>query len=392
MLIKRFPLRRLALPFIAALLAGPATAAELGEVSVKSHIGQQLSADIELVDLTPADLAEVQARLANPDVFKGANLSVNPALAGLHISVAKRDQRRFLHLTTLQPVTTEALHIFLELNSGGRQVIRAATLWLTPEPPSQRIARTPLPAAAPVIASAAPSIAPAPAASPATAPPPRKLSDEAELAAVAERAFAERKRREAERTSAAAAVPPQAPLAAPAKPEPQVQAPVAAVPRRAPAMPAKAPAACVPAQVEAQIQQCQAMTGKLVALEGRVQTLQAAMTAPPAAAKSAQPEAPKPAAAQPPVAPPKVKPAAVQVSPEAVAALANGKKMSRPKMIMLIGGSVIGGLALIGGMVYFLRKRKVRGPVQIWQSFRKKAEPEPKEPTLEQVAEVAEQS
>jgi len=157
-------------------------------------------------------------------------------------------------------------------------------------------------------------------------------------------------------------------------------------------MPAKAPAACLPAQVEAQIQQCQAMTGKLVALEGRVQTLQAAMTAPPAAAKSAQPEAPKPAAAQPPVAPPKVKPAAVQVSPEAVAALANGKKMSRPKMIMLIGGSVIGGLALIGGMVYFLRKRKVRGPVQIWQSFRKKAEPEPKEPTLEQVAEVAEQS
>jgi len=418
MLKRSSPWRLLALPVMAAALHGVAGAAELGEVSVKSYRGQQLVADIDLVDLTPADLADLQVRLANPDVFKGANLSMHPALSGMYLSVARHDARRVLHLTTLQPINSDVLHIFVELTSGGRQIIRAATLWLAPEPPAARSARI-VPEAAPV-AVAKPAAAPAPAVEavaekkpapvpavaadkPAVASPapaaraeahpvpaaPSVQSNEAELNAAAERAFAARK---------------QAPRAAPAAP------------------------ACSPALIQEKIQQCQAMadsnkvlTTKLVDLEVKVKRLQSEIAAPAvvtakpgkgksaaeasvgeppasmasavasAAPKAAEPAAhpvpPKPAASHPA----KLAAQAASTAPEESAA-PNGKKLSRPKLIMLIAGGAIAGLAALGALVHFLRKRQAKGPLKIWQSFRKKgAQAEAQEPVLEEAAEAAAQ-
>jgi pilus assembly protein FimV len=425
MLSKRPTFLPLALSLIAAALCAPLQAAELGEVKVNSHLGQQLSADIELVDLTPADLADLQARLASPDVFKGANLTMPPVLGGLYISVARRDNRRFLHLTTLQPVHAEALHLFLELNSGGRQIIRAASLWLTPEPPAQRIARSAaMPAAAPV---PTPAPAPAPVSAPAVASPAAPTSGEAGLSEAAQRAFEHRKRL-AMAQAAAAPAPAPAPAAsatpapaaattapsAPATAAPQATAPDAARPavasraaRRAittaepprgaagAPKPAAAPAApaptCAPAQqVEAQLQQCQAMNTKLVDIEGRVQRLQVAMTTTSAAGAAgaivpASPPKPSVAPAKPGAAP--SKPGAAAVKPGVAAELA-GKSSNR---LLMIGAGVLSGLAVLGGFIYFLRKRKDKGPLKIWQSFRKKGTTEAKEPTLETQAEVTTQ-
>ncbi|WP_374583727.1 FimV family protein [Pseudoduganella sp.] len=419
MLSKRLTLGALVLPLLAATLCGPVRAAELGEVKVNSYLGQQLSADIELVDLTPADLAEIQARLANPDVFKGAGLSVPPALAGLYISVAKRDNRRFLHLTTLQPVNVEGLHLFLELSSGGRQIIRAATLWLTPEPPAQRAARTAALAAATPAAAPLPAPAPSPPPAPTPAAPAAPLAKpdpagqgEAGLTAAAERAFTARKQ-------ASAKVPAQ-PAAASAASEPKaapgpVKAAAVARPVRAEAAalttnthPAAAPAqACVPAQVEAQIQQCQAMTGKLVDLEGKVQRLQQALAVPPspsaapvaassagsaaasvAAASAAQAASATSAPAKEAAAPAKPEPAPSKpgAKPTKPGATPEQEAKSRSKWIMVAAGS-LAGLAVLGGVIYFLRKRRGQGPLKIWQSFRKKEEPAAAaEPIMEEAA------
>ena len=105
--------RTFVLPLLTFAVALSASGAELGEVSVKSHIGQQLAADIDLVDLTTADLADLQVRLASGDVFKGAGLSVNPVLSGLNMSVYKNGPKRVLHLTTLQPVNSKPCISFL---------------------------------------------------------------------------------------------------------------------------------------------------------------------------------------------------------------------------------------------------------------------------------------
>jgi len=403
MLSKRLTIRALALPLLAAAFCGSLRAAELGEIKVNSHIGQQLSADIELVDLTAADLADIQARLANPDVFKGANVAMPPALGGLYISIAKRDNKRFLHLTTLQPVNAEALHLFLELNSGGRQIIRAASLWLTPEPPGQRAANpaaTPAAEPVPVPSAAAKPGVPAPVAVSLPAPD----NGEAGLSEAAQRAFAHRRQVALAKAQERSANPEMqtAPAETP-RGEPRREARPAPSSAARPAvaatttLPSAGPApSCAPAkQVEAQLRQCEAMTGKLADIEGKVQRLQTAILTPAATAAanaaSVPAIAPKteaasaPAPAKPGAAP--VKPGATPIKPGVAADLAANPR----RRLFMIAGGVLAGLAALGGLIYFLRKRQAQGPLKIWQSFRRKGSTEDDVPTLEDAVEVAAQ-
>jgi hypothetical protein len=226
-----------------------AHAAELGEARVSSHIGQPLVADIELTMLDdPAQTVAV--RLASPEVYNGAGIAMPPALASLNLSVMRRDGRQFLHVTSLRPVDSEHLHLYLELAEKGQRSVRLATLWLTPDP-------HPAPVPAP-----APAAVPAPS-TPRPAPEVRKPMPAAE----------------------AVHAKPKAPAAAP-------------LPIHA-AQPA-APAACaVPAD---QASVCAALDGKnaalkaqLGALEGKVKLLQATLGAAPAPAPAATHE-PAPAA------------------------------------------------------------------------------------------------
>ena len=135
-----------------------AYAVELGEIIVRSHIGQPLVAEIELTSLATQG-AVVDARLAHPDVFKGANLGMHPVLANLRMSVMRRDGGQYLRITSSAPVQTQNVHLFLDLGEGGRRDVRQASLPLTPDP------RPAPPPAAPVVAAIVAS-APAPVAVP----------------------------------------------------------------------------------------------------------------------------------------------------------------------------------------------------------------------------------
>ncbi|AKU22128.1 FimV family protein [Massilia sp. NR 4-1] len=322
----------------AAWLPAAAGAVELGEVVVHSHIGQQLSADIELVDLTADELADLQARLARPDVFKGASISMHPALSGLNIAVVKRDKRRVLHLSTQRPIDGELLHIFFEFSGGGRQTVRTASLWLTPDPapvrsaagpadggsgrpalagnavmaelssrsgaPEAPAAKPPTPKAPTVAAQTgaqeAVSVTPVSAAAKLSSTPPKSAASaadasagtapsDAELSAALARATARR---------AAHAMPASAPASAPAAWKGK-EAATAAL-----ALPASVAAikrgktgggqSCSPAQLDQRLKQCQALdaqnsaiSSKLNDLEGKVKVLQTAL-APAAAGAVAQ--------------------------------------------------------------------------------------------------------
>lgn len=151
-------------------LCAGAFAAELGEPRVGSHIGQQLVADIELTALDdPA--AAVQVRLANADVYRGAGIDMPAVLSSLNMNVMGRDGKQFLHITSLKPVDSEHLHLFLELNDGGRRTVRLATLWFTadPTPPAPRPAPV---AAAPADEPLAPAPRPVQVAANEPVPPP----------------------------------------------------------------------------------------------------------------------------------------------------------------------------------------------------------------------------
>lgn len=299
---------RLFLLLISSLLAGAASAAELGEPRVGSFIGQPLVADIELTMLEDT-ATPVQVRLANPNVYRGANISMPPVLSTLNFSVMRRDGRQFLHITSLKPVEAAHLHLYLELADGSQRGVRLATLWLSPDP-------QPAPPPVPVV----PTVPVVPVAPPVVAK------------AVAVKAVAAEPVHVVKPVPAPSRLTP-APVAAPRKPV----AEPAPLPAPAPASP---PAACKP-QVQPEQNACVALGAKnailreqLGQLEDKVKVLQVAMGA-------------APAAVVPAAKPYKLKRKKPEPPPEA------------DTPWLLVGGGIAGVLALLAGVLVAVRRRKV---------------------------------
>ncbi|PYD85645.1 hypothetical protein DNF23_47835 [Pseudomonas syringae pv. pisi] len=349
-----------------ALLSGAAGAAELGEPHVASYIGQQLVADIELTMLN-APATPVQVRLAHPNVYRGANIGMPHVLSTLNMTVTQRDGRQFLHVTSLAPVESNRLHLYLELADGVQRDVRLVTLSMAPNPNPP-----PPPAPAPV-RMPAPVVAATPAPAPVVArPPPRPRPAPTPKPVVAKIETA----------------PKQEPEPAP-KPEPKQEArPVpAAEPKPAPqalplplASPAT-PAACAPAPDVDRSTVCAALDYKnaqlreqIGQLEDKVRVLQVALGASPADVSRGRPLDPN-----------KPHPARRRPAPEPEASTPWG----------WIAGGVGAVLALAGAAILIVRRRKRAGQIQpmpgvplmtrLRQRFaRKKAGQEPVEPKLDE--------
>jgi hypothetical protein len=332
---------------------GAAHAAELGEARVSSHIGQPLVADIELAMIDdPA--ATVSVRIASPEVYNGAGIAMPPVLASLNLSVMRRDGRQFLHVTSLRPVDSEHLHLYLELQEKGQRSVRLATLWLTPDPNPAPL-QVPAPAA---VAHAEPAPAPVPVRQTVAVPAPRPLAVPKAEAAPGH-AGEEGARR-----------PPSAPVAA----RLHARAPAAAVraePKAPPQplpihAPQPAPAACAYPAEQAKV--CAALDVKNAALkeqlgtlEGKVKSLQATLGAPAVAAP-----APATATASAPVPAPAPKAAHEPPRPKpihAIKPLAPRKPKAPEPEPGLPWGWIGGGVALLlalAGAFLLLRRRRAR--------------------------------
>ena len=353
---------RLPLIITCALLSGAAGAAELGEAQVRSYIGQQLVADIELT-LLDAPATPVQARLAHPNVYRGANIGMPHVLSTLNMTVTQREGRQFLHVTSLAPVESNRLHLYLELADGSQRGVRLVTLSMAPNPnpppppapvrmPAPVVADTPAPVVAkppprprppppkPVVAKIAP--APKPETKPKPEPTPEPKQEALPVPAV---------------------VPKPAPKALP-------------LPLAAPA----APAACAPAPDVDRSTVCAALDYKnaqlreqIGQLEDKVRVLQVALGASPAAVSKPRPLDPN-----------KPHPARRRPAPEPEPSPPWG----------WIAGGLGAVLALAGAVILVLRRRKRAGQIQpmpgvplmtrLRQRFaRKKGHQEPVEPKLD---------
>jgi len=149
--------------------AAPAGAVELGEVIMRSHLGQPLSADVELTGLA-ADNVPVQVGLADADVYRGASIAMHPALSAASITTFRRDGRRYLHIGSMVATRSDHVPIFFTLTENGQVFVRQVTLWLTPDPdpapppplpPEPVVAMAPVAAPAPAMPKPAPPIVPA---------------------------------------------------------------------------------------------------------------------------------------------------------------------------------------------------------------------------------------
>ncbi|HEX8606330.1 MAG TPA: FimV/HubP family polar landmark protein, partial [Pseudoduganella sp.] len=166
--VASFALSALASAIIGAAVPPAAHAAGLGKLTVLSALGQPLRAEIELTAVTPAEATGLAAKLAPAEAFKAANIEFNPALLNLRFDIEQREGRRFIRVTSAQPVNEPFVDMLLELSWANGRLVREYTFLL--DPAEMRNAQAPQ-VAAPVEVDRAATQAGAPAAPAAGAQP-----------------------------------------------------------------------------------------------------------------------------------------------------------------------------------------------------------------------------
>lgn len=177
----------------AAMTSTDAAALALGPLRVESALGENLRAEIAIPQATAAELNQLIAHIASPEVFRAQGMDYSSAARAIQIQlVRKPDGTASLRLTSNAPLQDPFVDVVVETQWSTGHLVRSYTLLLDP-PAAQRSAPAPTiapqvtstaPAAAPPSPSAArPRPAPAPAAAAAPASPapaaPAAASDDA---------------------------------------------------------------------------------------------------------------------------------------------------------------------------------------------------------------------
>ena len=109
-----------------ALLAGPAFALGLGQIQVRSQYGEPLLAEIQIVSSDPAELRQLQARLASPETFARIGLQPPQGLVqDLQFNVAlDATGRPVIRVTSTEPVEQPLLTFLIEADWGQGRLVR----------------------------------------------------------------------------------------------------------------------------------------------------------------------------------------------------------------------------------------------------------------------------
>src|SRR5204863_1069719 len=125
---------KICLPAIVSLiLPSLAWAAGLGKLSVLSTLGQPLKAEIEIVSLQKGEGDTLGARLAPGEVFRQANIDLNPALMSVKFAVQRRPSGQYvMTLSSGAPINEPFIDVLVELNWANGRLVREYTFLLDP--------------------------------------------------------------------------------------------------------------------------------------------------------------------------------------------------------------------------------------------------------------------
>ena len=130
------------------LASSQAAAIELGQIQVRSVLGQPLVADIPLTPNSPADLQNLNARLASSEEFARANISGPSVL--LQFSITGSGDHRWIRITSNAPINDPYLDLLIEVsNASGSSTHEYAVLL---DPPGGQV-RAPTVATSPSTAA-----------------------------------------------------------------------------------------------------------------------------------------------------------------------------------------------------------------------------------------------
>lgn len=147
----------------AALTPTDASALTLGRIAVQSTLGEPLRAEIDVPQATAAELDALQARIANPDVFRAHGMEYSNSARQVQVEVVRQpDGTAKLKLSSRSPVSDPFMDLVIDANWAAGHLVRSYTLLLDPAPtPQAAPTPTPAPTTAPQISASRPAAAPA---------------------------------------------------------------------------------------------------------------------------------------------------------------------------------------------------------------------------------------
>ncbi|MHA6203086.1 FimV/HubP family polar landmark protein [Dyella soli] len=169
--------RSLKLSVLLALALGSSQAAalELGQIQVKSALGQPLLAEIPLNPASPAELQDLSARLASAADAAQAGVAAGPTIPLQFAVVDGGNGKKVIRITSSAPVNDPYLDLLVEVNNSTGKSLREFTILLDPPNSAASVPATSAPvqaAAKPSRRAAAAAAAPASSQSTAAAPAP----------------------------------------------------------------------------------------------------------------------------------------------------------------------------------------------------------------------------
>ena len=126
--------RSLKLSMLLALALGSSQAAalDLGQIQVKSALGQPLLAEIPLTPDSPAELRNLSARLASPEDFARAGLSGARPDIPLQFSIADVGGRKVIRITSAVAINDPYLDLLVEVDNASGRSLREFPILLDP--------------------------------------------------------------------------------------------------------------------------------------------------------------------------------------------------------------------------------------------------------------------
>lgn len=114
-------------------LSSPAWAAGMGQMTVRSLLGQPFVADVELVLRDRKELEGLTARIASVEAHQKANVPYTATALGLKASIQQnKDGRAWIRVQSDKPVTEPAVKLLIELTSGGAPALKEYHALLEP--------------------------------------------------------------------------------------------------------------------------------------------------------------------------------------------------------------------------------------------------------------------
>jgi len=126
--------RSLKLSILLALALGSSQAAalELGQIQVKSALGQPLLAEIPVNPDSPAELQNLAARLASSEDAAQAGVAAGPTVPLQFAVVDGANGKKVIRITSAVPVNDPYLDLLVEVNNAAGKSLREFTILLDP--------------------------------------------------------------------------------------------------------------------------------------------------------------------------------------------------------------------------------------------------------------------